>query len=73
MWKTEVKEKQKLVLEGVERIHNSILCDIFGRMCFLSCVLAVHTETVTVSTMSMSAGWETLGLVQSINPNALRK
>ena len=62
-----------MVLEGVERIQDSILCDICGRMCFISCMLAVHTETVTVSTMSMSAGWETIGLVQGVNLNALRK
>ena len=34
---------------------------------------AVHTEIVTISTISMSAGGETLGLVQGVNPNALRK
>ena len=36
-------------------------------------VCQLFTKTVTVSTMSMSAGWETIGLVQGVNLNALRK
>ena len=71
--KTGVKEKPKCLLEGVERIHQSAWCDVCGTMCFHSWVSAVHIKTVTISTMSMSAGWETLGLVQGVNPNALRK
>ena len=69
----ETEEKQRWLLEGVERIYQSAWCDVCGAMCFVSWVSALHIEAVTVSTMSMSVSWGTVELVQGVNPYALRK